>query len=101
MCVSENISKKLKNFKFRPIGQLIFKGKTKPISTFEPILKGLKQAPMNEYESAYKWLNKNKERSIKQFKALKEAYPEDPLCRFHYNRLEKGSYGSVITFDEK
>ena len=101
MCVSENISKKLKNYKFRPIGQLIFKGKTKPISTFEPILKGLKQAPIIEYENAYKWLNKDTKKSIDEFKILKDLYPDDPLCKFHYNRLKKGSYGTVITFEEK
>ena len=101
MCVSEDISKKLKNHKFRPIGQLIFKGKTKPISAFEPILQGLKQAPIKEYEKAYKWLNKDKEKSFIEFKSLKDLYPNDPLCLFHYNRLKQGSYGSIITFEEK
>ena len=101
MCVSEEISKKLTNLEFRPIGELIFKGKSKPIGAFEPMINDKKQAPLEEYKQAYNQLNINKDLSIKKFKKLKDSYPDDPLCNFHYTRLRNGSSGSMISFENK
>jgi metallophosphoesterase superfamily enzyme len=39
--------------------------------------------------------------AVEQFKALEQRFPEDPLLKFHLNRIEKGLLTTLIKMEDK
>ena len=87
ICVSAATMEKCPNFIGRPIGSLILKGKTKPVSTFEPIrLCQQNSKRIKMYKAAFKLLEKSLSEATTAFENLVAGYPNDSLAKFHFNR---------------
>jgi class 3 adenylate cyclase/CHASE2 domain-containing sensor protein len=102
LCVSETVVPHVPDVTFRPMAEVIVKGKTTPIAIFEPmdearVASGLAQA----YIDAYAKLTAKDEDAIAAFEALDARFPADPLTRFHLARLRKGETGSLIEMHDK
>jgi len=99
-CVSGTTASRCPEFRFRPVGKLLLKGKTQEIEAFEPFPENdAKRAPADEYNNAFALLRSCDPGALTEFMKLREAYPDDPLTAFHATRLSAGEHGTVVVLD--
>ncbi len=102
LCVAESTLESCKEFKSRPIGGLVLKGKTKTIQAFELLSQQQFESSLTrEYLNAYQQLDNNDAETLNSFKKLVEKYPDDALSRYHYQRLQNQHTGTTIVLKDK
>jgi class 3 adenylate cyclase len=102
ICVSGTTVERCRNATFRPVGELILKGKSESVAAFEPVSNGdNSNSSVEEYLVAYQLLFTEDPQTKGAFSRLAERYPQDPLLRFHLERLEEGETGALIVMKEK
>lgn len=102
ICVSGETAGHCHGIAFRPIGDLVLKGKEEAITTFEPLpAKTNGYADPEAYRLAFDGLANGGMDAETAFRALSESAPEDPLVRFHAARIAGGARGTRIVFSEK
>lgn len=86
----------------RPVGEVIFKGKSEPVPVFTPVT-NVTAAKTNaeRYGVAYRSLKAGEEGALAAFQSLAEDDPEDGLVAFHLRRLARGERGVTIRLEEK
>ena len=100
VCVSEAIVENCPDLHFRPIGELVLKGKTEALKIYEPLKNSYTH--MVAYEEAYKALESGREESaIEAFTKIINQNRSDVLVQFHINRLKRGESGVLIKALEK
>jgi class 3 adenylate cyclase len=102
LCVSETVAAKVFDVTFRPMADVIVKGRSKPIGIFEPmdaarVASGLAQT----YTEAYALMKALDPGALAAFAALSERFPDDPLVKFHFNRMREGETGSLVEMHDK
>ena len=102
VCVSESTAKHCPDTRFRPVGELVLKGKSESVMTFEPVADGVKgHIAFEDYVAAYQLLRDEDPGAREAFLALAERYPEDALVGFHAARLADGDTGTRVVMKEK
>ena len=87
---------------FRPIAEVVLKGKTAAVEVWEPLHDDeRREAFMARYCEAYEALASGDPRAKDMFTALTKEAPDDPCVRLHLERLETGETGAVIVMTEK
>ena len=99
ICASESVVAKIPGFVGRPVGKLLLRGKTRPLSCFEPVAPGYTGAN-SKYSAAFALLEAGDPRSRQAFAALVGETDEDPLALFHLGRLLRGEAGCEIAIGE-
>jgi class 3 adenylate cyclase/CHASE2 domain-containing sensor protein len=100
ICVSEHTARGCPGIRFRPIGNVLLKGKSAPVGVVEPISAGdAADDLLDRYEQAYKLLSTDSAQASAAFAELAKAYPRDPLVRFHLERLRRGAKGVLIVLE--
>jgi class 3 adenylate cyclase/CHASE2 domain-containing sensor protein len=102
ICCTDTIVPNCPGMHFRVIGDVILKGKETPVTLYNPV-------PADEAESelcagyllAYQLLKVGNPLAIERLKALEQRFPEDPLLKFHLNRIEKGHLSTLIKMEDK
>ncbi len=103
VCVSEATLSGCQGAKVRPVGKLVLKGKTEPLMVYQPLFSSLiaLPSPDQEYAQAYAQIAQQKPEAEATFASLAQTRPDDPLVKFHLNRLISGQSGDVIIFSSK
>ena len=102
ICVSGDTASQCPDIAFRPIGQLLLKGKAQSIEAFAPLSEENAQSiEISSYLDAYRLMERGDENAILAFTDLANRYPEDPLTVLHVHRLAQGQTGTLIVLDEK
>jgi adenylate cyclase len=100
ICVSATLADKVKDFRGRPIGDLILRGKTEPLRAFEPLgLAQYNEPATKSYLDAFAKLEASEPDAIAAFAAHVGKLPKDRLASFHLKRLLNGATGTRITMD--
>jgi adenylate cyclase len=99
ICVSGPTVGLCKNQIFRPIGNLVLKGKTEPLAVFEPLFDDKSGFP--EYIKAYECLSSGDKSARELFRDILEITPNDELSRFHFDRLSRGETGTLVILESK
>ncbi len=102
ICVTEESVAECPNLKFRPIGDVVLKGKTKPVGLFSPVSEA--DAATNvtsDYMTAYELLKAEDPLGIAAFKALGEKYPDDAIIAYHGRRIAAGATSTLIVLEDK
>jgi len=102
ICVTEETVSECPNLKFRPIGDVVLKGKTKPVGLFSPV--SADDAATNvvtDYMVAYDLLKAEDPRGIDSFQALAGQYPGDAIIAYHSRRIAAGATSSLIVLEDK
>ena len=86
-------------FAGRPVGTLFLKGKTEGIEVFAPDARDTTDA--QAYAAAYDLLQKGDPGAAAAIAAVVDAHPDDPLARFHLQRLRQGETGTTIVLQSK
>jgi len=101
-CVSEETVKQCPSVLFRPVGNIILKGKTEGIGTFQPVTDEFsKSAQMVEYIAMYEKIKNDDPSGEDSLKRLLAKYSDDALIKFHAGRYANGEHGVTVTMKDK
>jgi len=94
ICVSAAVAEAAKNFKGRPVGDLVLRGRSEPLRAYEPLRAEVFTAPaMTQYSEAFAKLEAGDAAAMPAFAALVGSHADDPLAGFHLRRLLNGAKG--------
>jgi adenylate cyclase len=100
ICVSAVLAGKVDDFRGRPVGDLILRGKTEALRTFEPLTCAQYEDPTTaSYLEAFAKLEANEPDALAAFAAHVGKHPDDQLASFHLKRLLNGATGTRIAMD--
>jgi adenylate cyclase len=94
ICVSETVAKGAENFKGRPVGDIVLRGRSEPLRTYEPLRDEAFSSPATvQYTEAFAKLEAGDAGAMPAFAALVGIHADDPLAGFHLKRLLNGAKG--------
>ena len=100
ICVSAGLAEEVKNFRGRPIGDLVLRGRGEVIRAFEPLReKQFNDPATKSYLDAFALLEAGDAGAVAAFAAHVGKQPEDRLAAFHLKRLLNGAKGSRIAME--
>ena len=97
VCVADTTVGQCPGTSFRPVGQLLLRGKESTVAAFEPVLASV--TPIDngvEYNEAHALLEQQPAQSLDAFERLIKHYPQDPLAQLYVSRLHSGKTGTMI-----
>lgn len=102
VCISGTTIEHCADGSFRPVGELVLKGKSESVTAYEPVQGSEKtHCGVDEYMAAYRMLSVEDPGAEAAFRKLAAQFSEDPLVTFHLGRLAAGETGSVVVLKEK
>jgi class 3 adenylate cyclase len=94
ICVSAAVAAAADNFKGRPVGDLVLRGRTEPLRAYEPLCpEAFDGAAQRQYTDAFAKLEAGDAGAMPAFAALVGLHAEDSLAGFHLRRLLNGAKG--------
>ncbi len=94
ICVSAAVADAARNFKGRPVGDLVLRGRSEPLRAYEPLPQEAFDGPAKrQYTDAFAKLEAGDAGAMPAFAALVGLHAEDPLAGFHLRRLLNGAKG--------
>ncbi len=100
ICVSDNVARQTPDFRGRPIGDLVLRGRTEPLRAYEPLCSQHAAAPAADgYLRAFAKLETGDPEALGAFATEVGRFPDDRLASFHLKRLLNGATGTRIRLD--
>jgi adenylate cyclase len=100
ICVSATLAATVKDFRGRPAGDLLLRGRSEALRAFEPLRAEQYEDPStNSYLEAFAKLEASDPGAIAAFAAHVGKRPDDQLASFHLKRLLNGEIGTRIAMD--
>jgi adenylate cyclase len=100
ICVSAALATKVEDFRGRPVGDLLLRGKTEALRVFEPLQLAEYEDPETKtYLDAFAKLEAGDPGTIAAFAAHVGKRTDDQLASFHLKRLLNGATGTRIAMD--
>jgi adenylate cyclase len=100
ICVSATLAQKVQEFRGRPVGDLLLRGKTETLRAFEPLSgEHYESDATKSYVEAFVKLETNDPSATAAFAAHLGKNPDDQLAGFHLRRLLNGATGTRIVMD--
>ncbi len=100
ICVSASVAAKAENFRGRPVGDLMLRGRSEPLRAFEPMPPVTFDTPLTaQYAEAFAKLEAGDVTAMPAFAALVGMHAEDPLASYHLKRLLNGAKGAVMNLE--
>ena len=100
ICVSATLAAMVCDFKGRPVGDLVLRGRTEALPAFEPMgAEAFADALTQDYLAAFDKMEKGDAGAIGAFAALVGKRPQDPLSGFHLKRLLNGASGARMVMN--
>ena len=102
ICCTENIVAQCPSIHFRPIGDIVLKGKKTPVTLFNPVTAQQANTEIyKDYLHAYEQLKKGSPDAPSLFQNLQARDPQDPLVQFHMQRIQSGLCSTLIVMEDK
>jgi adenylate cyclase len=100
ICASAAVAEKVENFRGRPVGDLLLRGKSESLRAFEPLrVENYDDPATRSYLDAFGKLEAGDPGATAAFATHLGNQPEDHLASFHLKRLLNGAKGTRITMD--
>jgi class 3 adenylate cyclase len=94
ICVSAGVAEAAENFRGRPVGELMLRGRSEPLRAFEPLTPAQFAAPETAlYSKAFAKMEAGDAAAMPAFAALVGMHADDSLAGFHLKRLLNGDKG--------
>jgi adenylate cyclase len=94
ICVSATVAKGASNFRGRPVGDLMLRGRSEPLRAYEPLQPTAFEGPATkQYSDAFTKLEAGDAAAMPAFAALVGLHADDALAGFHLRRLLNGAKG--------
>jgi adenylate cyclase len=101
ICVSATVADGAENFRGRPVGDLLLRGRSEPLRAYEPLPAAVFEAPMTKlYSEAFARLEANDVTAMPAFAALVGQHADDALAGFHLRRLLNGGKGVRLQLEQ-
>lgn len=102
ICATQPIVDQCPTVKFRPIGDVVLKGKTEAVTLYNPVTDEYAASPAYaDYMSAYALLKAEDPKGADAVRELKARYPDDALIDFHLDRVESGLCTARVVMEDK
>ena len=100
ICVSASVVGGVADFKGRPVGDLMLRGRSEPLRAYEPLSdRASDAAAVARYSDAFAKLEANDAGAMPAFAALVGTHADDKLAGFHLKRLLNGEKGVRIAVE--
>jgi adenylate cyclase len=100
ICVGATLAAKVKNFRGRPVGDLMLRGKTEALRAFEPLrVEQYDDPATGSYLRAFAKLEAGDPGALAAFATHVGNRSDDQLASFHLRRLLNGASGTQIAMD--
>jgi adenylate cyclase len=100
ICVSAAVVEGVSNFRGRPIGDLMLRGRSEPLRAYEPLSEGSSDpGAVAQYADAFAKLEAADAAAMPAFAALVGTHADDKLAGFHLKRLLNGEKGVRIAVE--
>ena len=100
ICVSGALAAKACDFKGRPVGDVVLRGKAEALRAFEPLRPEQFNSPATaSYLDAFAKLEAGDPNAMAAFAAHVGKQPDDQLASFHLKRLLNGQTGTRIVME--
>jgi adenylate cyclase len=97
ICVSESVVIRAGQFRGRPLGDLLLRGKQESLRAFEPLTEAVYDEPsLVRYREAFAKLEAGDPGALAAFAALIGLRPDDGVAAFHLKRLLNGASGTRV-----
>lgn len=97
ICVSDAVVIRAGQFRGRPLGELLLRGKQTALRAYEPLTEAAyADALLAQYQDAYAKLDAGEAGALPAFAALVGLRPDDGVAAYHLKRLLNGSSGSRV-----
>lgn len=97
ICVSDAVVIRAGQFRGRPLGDLLLRGKQTALRAYEPLTEAAyEDALLAQYQDAYAKLDAGEAGALPAFAALVGLRPDDGVAAYHLKRLLNGSSGSRV-----
>ncbi|MEO5333150.1 MAG: adenylate/guanylate cyclase domain-containing protein [Magnetococcus sp. YQC-5] len=103
VCLSEDTIVRCQHLAARPIAAAILKGKSRPITVYEPLTPEQDHSlGILRYREAYALLEAGQMEEAKRlFIDLTTQHPQDPCAAFHLTRILNGAENTTVMMDAK
>jgi len=102
ICCTQAVAEACKSIAFRPIGNVVLKGKVSGVGLFTPVTDAESETDLYlRYIQAYESLSKEEQQGADMMIALGKHYPEDPLIQFHCERIQSGLISTRVVMEDK
>jgi adenylate cyclase len=100
ICISAALAAQVENFRGRPVGDLVLRGRTEAMRAFEPLtIEIYNNNATKSYLEAFGRLEANDPGAIAAFASHVGNQTEDQLASFHLKRLLNGASGTRIIME--
>ncbi len=94
ICVSAAVADGAGDFRGRPVGDIVLRGRSEPLRAYEPLLApAFEGAATKQYSEAFAKLEAGDAAAMPAFAALVGTHADDALAGFHLRRLLNGAKG--------
>ena len=102
ICCTQSVVDKAPSQSFRPVGDVVLKGKIEAVTLYNPVSAAEVDAGLlADYLAAYGVMATGDPGALSAFRELERAHVKDPLALFHITRLESGIIGPSIVMEDK
>jgi len=102
ICATQPIVDQCPTVKFRPIGDVVLKGKTEAVTLYNPVTDEYAASPAYaDYMATYALLKAEDPKGADAVRQLKSKYPDDALIDFHLDRVESGLCTARVVMEDK
>ncbi len=102
ICCTDEVVRRCPDLFFRPIGDIVLKGKTEPVTLYSPVSdEDAKSELARAYAASYELLKLGMPAAADAVRALHKQYPDDPIAAFHHARVEKGLVTTLVVMEDK
>jgi class 3 adenylate cyclase len=98
ICVSAIVANAAENFRGRPVGDLVLRGRSESLRAYEPLSAAGVEATA-QYAEAFAKLEAGDSTAMPAFAALVGLHADDPLAGFHLKRLLNGAKGTRMQLE--
>jgi class 3 adenylate cyclase len=100
VCVSATVVGGTENFRGRPVGDLVLRGRSEPLRAFEPLpAASFEGVATTQYSEAFAKLEAGNAAAMPAFAALVGLNADDALAGFHLRRLLNGAKGVRVQLE--
>lgn len=102
ICCTQAIADGCQGISFRPIGNVVLKGKQTGVGLFNPVTDEQAQSDLYlRYVQAYESLSRQEQQGADMMLALGKDYPDDSLVQFHCERIQAGLISTRVVMEDK
>jgi class 3 adenylate cyclase len=102
LCCTDVVAAKCPSMHFRPIGDVVLKGKLTGVELFNPVSDAEAASELfRRYLDVYALLKTADVKAPEAVRELHQDFPDDALTRFYFERVNSGTYTNRVVMEDK